>query len=278
MNSTFKADLHCHTTCSDGTETPEAVIRLAKHLSLQGLSITDHDTIAAYETALSFAKEVDLLLVPGVEFSAWHREEPVHVLGYAYSLESESINSFCLRHRQRRKERNRGIIHRLNKLGIQITLEEVEAHHEGTIGRPHIALILMKKGIVSSVKEAFQRYLAEGKPGYEPGERFSVEETIECIHQGKGFAILAHPQLIQRSTTVRNMQDMPFDGLEGYYASMSSDIEKKWIDIAKEKNWIITGGSDFHGDIKPQNHLGSSWVNEETFHIFYDHFRSHTSF
>lgn len=270
MNN-FRADLHCHSTFSDGTDSPETLIDLAMEVGLLGLSITDHDTIAAYPTALAYAKKHNFLLLPGVEFSASHQGFPVHILGYAFSLQSEFLYEFCERHHQRRVNRNRKILEKLRGLGIVI--EESELGDEGhTIGRPHIANLMIQKGVVSTIKEAFDRYLGEGKRAYDPGEPISISETIETIHTARGKAMIAHPHLIQRRSIVRHILQMPFDGIEGYYARLAPELEKKWVQIGIEKNWMITGGSDYHGQNKPFNRLGSSWVGEETFRQLYAHY------
>lgn len=273
MTLEFKADLHCHSCFSDGTDTPEQLLQKAKEKGLSGLSITDHDTIEAYQTAIEIAKSKNVLLLSGVEFSAHYGQEPIHILGYGYQLTSEAIAALCVRHKVRRKERMIRILEKLRTLNIVIEFDEMGAF-QGSIGRPHVAHILLKKGIVSSIQEAFERYLGEGKPAYDPGEPLTVEETIEAIHQGKGFAILAHPQLLKRSTTIRVMLQMPFDGLEGYYARFGPNQEKKWLDLAHQKGWLITGGSDYHGETKPHSLLGSAWVGKETFDILYNHFLS----
>ncbi len=266
---TFRADLHCHSTYSDGTDTPQQLIEQAIELQLSGLSITDHDTVAAYPQALSFAKEKQLPLLVGVEFSASHNGTPVHILGYAFDLKSGAIADLCARHRHRRQQRNRAILQKLAQLGIVI--EESDLGEEGhTLGRPHIAGEMIKRGIVSTIKEAFDHYLGEGKKAYDPGEPISVLETIETIHQARGKALIAHPHLIDRSSLVRQLLKMPFDGLEGYYARFAPHQEQKWIQIAQEKGWLITGGSDYHGSNKPFNRMGSSWVGRETFEQLYE--------
>lgn len=273
MTIEFRADLHCHTSFSDGSDTPEQLVQRAFESGLSGLSITDHDTTAAYPAALDVARSKNILLLSGIEFSAAHRGEPVHILGYAFNLQSREIADLCEKHKRRRQERNSGILARLRTLGIVIEPEELgSALFEGSLGRPHIAHILLKRGIVSTIQEAFERYLAEGKPAYDPGVPISVEETIKVIHQGKGKAVLAHPHLLKRSTTIRAMLQMPFDGLECYYARFTSGQEKKWVDLARQRKWLITGGSDYHGTTKPYSFLGSSWVGKETFDLLYTHF------
>lgn len=267
----FRADLHCHSTFSDGTDTPEMLIRQAVDIGLSGLSITDHDTLAAYAEALEFARRLNMRLLPGIEFSASYQGHPIHILGYAYALEAEPLLRLCERHRRRRLDRNRKILERLKGLGILIDEGELEIENH-TVGRPHIANLLIEKGIVSSIQEAFDRYLGEGKRAYDPGEPVSVAETIEAIHAGKGLAVIAHPHLIKRRNIVRNLLKMPFDGIEAYYARFPPKLEREWIQIGTEKNWIITGGSDYHGGNKPYNLLGTSWVGEETFNRLYAHY------
>jgi 3',5'-nucleoside bisphosphate phosphatase len=268
----FRADLHCHSSFSDGTDTPPHLIELAIEKGLSGLSITDHDTTAAYPEALVSAKERDFPLLSGIEFSASYRAEPVHILGYAYHLQSAAIITLCERHKRRRQERNQEIVENLRKRGIILDLHTFQEKTKGSWGRPHIADALVKMGVVSSIQEAFDLFLAEGRPAYVPGEPISVEETIDSIHQGRGKAVLAHPHLIKRKSTLRALLKMPLDGLECYYARFTLEQAKKWIDLAQQRKWLMTGGSDYHGHTKPHNSLGSSWVGKETFDLLYTHF------
>lgn len=259
----FKADLHCHSLFSDGTDTPNALVDLAIEKGLSGLSITDHDTIAAYPAVLEYAKGKNFPVIPGVEFSASYRGDPVHVLGYGFDIENRELLELCEHHQQRRHDRNAKILAKLAKMGVEIPYEELG--HDGSIGRPHIALALYKRGVVGSIKEAFDRYLGEGKSAYDPGEPITVEQTIEVIAISGGKSVLAHPHLIKRSSTIRFALEQNFDGIEGYYAKIPLNQERKWIDIAAQKRWLVTGGSDFHGTVKPHNALGSSWVTQEVF-------------
>lgn len=267
----FRADLHCHSSCSDGTVSPEGLVALAIKSGLSGLSITDHDTVDAYAVALPAAKKTGLKLVSGVEFSASHRRRGVHVLGYAFNLDSPHIAAWCRQHTNRRRARNAAMLQRLADLDMPVTEEEIPAA-AGTVGRPHIAQAMIKKGYVRDANAAFKKFLGEGKPAYVQGTTFSVEETIDVIHKAGGFAVLAHPMLIQRNTIVKDLLQMEFDGLEGYYSRIPDDQERAWQQIAQHKGWLITGGSDFHGDVKPRIPLGCSWVGEETFYLLYDRF------
>lgn len=268
-------DLHCHTTHSDGTSSPEEVLQKAKESELAGLSITDHDTISAYETALPLAKNLGLKLISGVEFSAVFAGTSVHILGYSFDLKSEAIRNLCEKHKTRRISRYRAMIELLTKHGIPITEEEVLAlGPKGSIGRPHLATVLMQKGFVEDVTQAFHKYLGEGMSCYVPSEVITVQETIDAIHAGNGFAVIAHPHLMKNENVLRELLKMNFDGVEAYYARLGTQQEQRWVNIGKKKGWLITGGSDYHGSIKPNNNLGSSWVREETFQILYSRFQA----
>lgn len=276
----FRADLHCHTTCSDGSLSPQEIVQLAKDCGLAGLSITDHDTIDAYALALPEAKKVGIQLLPGVEFSAAHENVSVHILGYAYDVNNSDIRDFCLRHTQRREGRNQAILEQLAIHGMPLTHEEIMASSPkatGSIGRPHIALAMVKKGYIQKPQDAFRQYISEGKPCYVRGDTFSVEETLNTIHQAKGLAIIAHPHLQQNAKTMAALLKMNFDGIECYYARYLPVNNKRWIKLAEKRKWLITGGSDFHGEMKPAIPLGSSWVNEETFRTLLQHFQNHNS-
>lgn len=277
----FRADLHCHSTCSDGTFSPEELILHALEKGLTGLSITDHDSIQAYSTALAFAKEQQLALLSGVEFSTMFNEHSIHILGYSFSVDHPAILEFCEKHQQRRLQRNRLILQKLKENGMP--LEESDLEHSSfqagkqTIGRPHIALALLKKGYVSTFQEAFHLHIGEGKPSFVAGSSFSTEETIAIIHQANGYAVLAHPHLIEPQRLIKKLLELPFDGLEGYYARFAPQEQKRWVKIAQARNWLITGGSDFHGTIKPNNPLGGSWVRDDIFKLLYDRFLLNSS-
>jgi len=277
--NTFRADLHCHTTCSDGTKTPEEIVRMAKEIGLAGLSITDHDSIEAYSFIVPLAKELGISLISGVEFSTVHNGVSVHILGYSFPLDSPLINAFCEKHRLRRLDRNQMILERLAAHKMPITQAELEAclhqAHPGmknTIGRPHIAQALIQKGYVSSIQEAFNKYLGDNKSCYAPGQSFSTQETIDLIHGAKGLAVIAHPHLVNDIPTLRALMKLNFDGIECFYAKFPLIQQKPWLEIAQKHNWLVTGGSDYHGTIKPNLNLGSSFVQEEAFCLLEQHF------
>ncbi|MBF5058670.1 5'-3' exoribonuclease [Candidatus Neptunochlamydia vexilliferae] len=263
LRSDARFDLHCHSTCSDGTCTPLELLELAKERELSGIAITDHDTLDAYtEELFAQAQELEVKLYVGVEFSTRHQGYPVHLLGYGLQKTPE-ILAFCQEHQERRLQRNRAILEKLSRLSMVIDEKELGDPSDRTIGRPHIAERLMAKGYVQSIREAFDRFLGEGKPCFEAGCSFGVEETITKIHAAGGKAFIAHPYLVKKSGILKELLEMPFDGIECYYSLFHNGQEKKWLKIAEEKGWLISGGSDFHGSVKPHVQLGCSWVPEE---------------
>ncbi|NGX48371.1 MAG: 5'-3' exoribonuclease [Chlamydiae bacterium] len=274
MTRDFRADLHCHTNCSDGSMSPEELIFHAKEVGLSGLSITDHDTINAYRAAIPAAKKAGIALGSGVEFSSVDEGVSVHILGYDFDLQNPSLQDFCKRHIERRKSRNERILEKLATQGIFIDHEELEKEmsEDHPVGRPHIALALVRKGVVSSVQEAFMRFIGDGKPCFDPGIPISTDETIDIIHEAGGKAFIAHPHLLHNSKLGEKLLKKPFNGIECFYSKCTPQQEQKWVNKARERGLLMSGGSDFHGAIKPGIPLGCSWVDQTTFEqIFQKH-------
>lgn len=264
----FRADLHCHSTCSDGTLTPTQLVNRAHQMGLQGLSITDHDSIDAYPLALEEAKKVGLEVIPGVEFSTDINQFNVHILAYGFQIDAPPLKKLCEWHKNRRIQRNTQILEKLRIHGMPITEEELmqEGVSSSVIGRPHIALALVRKGYVENMREAFKKFIGEGKSCYAKGESYSTEETVKIIHASGGLAVIAHPHLIHNNKVLKNLLKLPFDGIECYYARYPAEAHERWLKIAQEKGWLITGGSDFHGANSPGLELGCSWTPEASFH------------
>lgn len=271
----WRADLHCHSTCSDGTASPLQLLELAHALGLQGLSITDHDTVAAYSSEVEeAAQRQGIQLLPGVEFSAERKGHSIHILGYSFLPSSPIIIDFCHRHALRRYQRAVAIVARLKTLGISIEMERLP---KDLIGRPHIALALMEMGVVSSVEEAFKIYLGKGGKAYLETDSFSVEETLEVIHAAGGLAVIAHPHLVKNRKIIEELVALSFDGIEGYYGRFPLHANRPWLALAEKKGLLITGGSDFHGQVKPDSVLGSSWVDLARFTPLWEHYRQHSN-
>lgn len=271
----FRADLHTHSTCSDGTLTPEELVERAVSLGLSGLAITDHDTIEPYGLALPRAQELGLELIPGAEFSTAVGDEPVHLLAYSFRPDDPGLLDLCARHRDRRTDRNRAILARLKEEGMPVEEEEVAHFAKGTVvGRPHIAQAMVAKGYISSVSAAFASWIGSGERCYVMGAKFEAKEAIDLIHGAGGLAVIAHPGLISKGSVVAALLRMGVDGIEGHYGTLSIQQEKKWIKLAKAHGLLTTGGSDFHGDCKPWIELGVSWTPEEPFRTLVDHFHA----
>lgn len=274
--SEFRADLHCHTTSSDGTATPEEIVKLARDLGLQGLSVTDHDTIDAYRQFVPAAEKWGIEFVSGVEFSTQHEGETIHVLAYSFGLEDPHISALCSYHRERRGERNRQMLSLLAARGMPIQEEEL-LEYGGIIGRPHLASVMVKRGYVKTIEEAFKFYLGDGCSCYVQGELISTQETLDIIHKARGYAIIAHPHLIKQHRLVLQLLEMNFDGIEAYYAKFLPHVEKQWVKIGEHRQWLITGGSDYHGDNKPMIPLGCSWVGEGVFRQLLKRYQENSS-
>jgi predicted metal-dependent phosphoesterase TrpH len=260
-NSDFRADLHMHSFCSDGVNSPSELCHLAKAARLAGISITDHDTLQAYTPELfRLAEELNLQLLTGAEISSEVDGQSIHVLAYGVDA---SLQPFLDQVVVRREERNQRILEKLAKKGIRIEPSEIVS--KGIVGRPHIAQAIVKKGAASSIQDAFNRYIKDTGPCYALGGKFTPFEVIEAIHRAKGKAVLAHPHFIKRGRLLRHLLSLSFDGLECYYGTLHKAQEAPWVKIAKEKGLIATGGSDYHGPLRPHSPLGCSWVGEETF-------------
>ena len=267
----YRYDLHCHSSFSDGTLFPKELLYLAKKVGLSGISITDHDTIDGYtDELLHVAKELEIELLTGVEISSSLNDETVHILGYGFDYSSEILKSFLEEVQKRRYQRNLVILKKLAAHNIKISEAELYKNiqfENATIGRPHIAILMVEKGYVKDFKAAFNQYLQDGGCCYVIGDKFSPNEIIEILHKVEAKAVLAHPQQVSKLDVLNDLLDMPFDGLEAYYGKMVLHKEKRWVRIAKKKGWLITGGSDFHGAIKPFLNLGCSWVSKECFDL-----------
>ncbi|MBO9609113.1 MAG: PHP domain-containing protein [Paenibacillaceae bacterium] len=247
------ADLHTHTTASDGLETPSSNVRAASAAGLAAVAITDHDTVAGVEEALAEGKRLGVEVVPGVEISTTAGGRDIHVLGYFVDIRDETLLGHLDRQRRARDERNERIAAKLRELGLAITMEEVEASvpekkPDETIGRPHIAALLVRKGYVASMKEAFDRYLADGAAAYVAPDRNGPLDAAGWIRQAGGAAVLAHPGLYRNVALVTEWLDSgAFDGVEAYHSDHSPEEEALFARLAEQRGLPATAGSDFHG-------------------------------
>ncbi len=269
-NPTGGIDLHVHTTASDGTLSPTDVIALARKRRLGAIAITDHDTLNGTRAALQAGIPPELKFVTGVEISAapppgFDIPGSIHILGYGFDIDHRPLQQILEKQKDSRVNRNPRIIERLNALGIDLSLAEVAAAagRPDQLGRPHIADMLVKKGVARDFDDAFGRYLGTGKPAYVDKYRVDCGDAIKLIGSAGGVAVLAHPWLItnvdpERITAlIRQLHEKGLAGIEVFYPEHTPDQQRFLLDIADRFHLLVTGGTDFHGAIKPSIDLGT---------------------
>ncbi|HPD18832.1 MAG TPA: PHP domain-containing protein [Candidatus Goldiibacteriota bacterium] len=252
------ADLHIHTVKSDGTFTVEDVFNNAKKAGASAIAITDHDTVSAIEDALFFEKLYQIEFIPGVELSAIQNEREVHIVGLYINWKDKTFLERLMEFQKVRVERAKKIIKKLKDSGIKIKFEELYeiTDNMNNAGRLHIARLLYEKNIVRSVKEAFDRFLGEGKPAYVEKERITVKDAIDIIKKMGGIAILAHPYHLQADDIILKWKEQGLDGLEAYHPDHPYFVSAKYIDLAKKNNLLVSGGSDCHGNHRDYGRIG----------------------
>ena len=278
MNEDSKADLHIHSCYSDGTCSPKEIVEKAAAFGLQGLSITDHDTLASFEETSFFAKKQHLFYISGIEISTKFQGESVHMLGYAFDPYHPQVQKMCEIHQERRKKRFEQMLQKVSDSLTPISLEEVVRTFPKTtsLGRPHLAFLLVQKKIFPTIDSAFHSQLEAGKPCYVEGERWNLEEAIQIIHDSKGIAVLAHPHLLKNRKFFYEASKLSFDGIECYYSNFSKEQNDFFVEFANKKNLLITGGSDFHGEVKKNVHIGRAYTPPEVFSLLLAHFQKNT--
>ena len=262
-------DLHSHTNESDGTLTPDELVRLALNAGLDALAITDHDTFAGYEKAEIAAKNAGLDLVRGIELNSrleadGQRARSVHVLGYFPNGEpADSFARWLTSQRDDRRNRNLRLSNALREKGIEITIDEVEARGKSLAGRPHFARVLVEKGYAKDPDDAFRKYIGEDAPTYVERQSLSTEEVIAFIKEGGGVPAIAHPVRLslphdetERRILLR-LRAVGLRGLEVYHSEHPPHLQSYYLRLAEELKLLPVGGSDFHGAAKPDIALGS---------------------
>lgn len=260
-------ELHCHTTASDGLLSPTEVVQLARKRDVALLAITDHDTIGAHKEALAAGAALNLRVIPGIEVSSLSPEGEVHVLGYNVQPADEATINTLNGLRGVRVARARGMIMKLDALGIHVPFERVQSlAGDAMIGRPHLARVLVEMKVVANMQEAFDVYLAEGKPAFVPHEGLSPAQAVDLIHAAHGVAVLAHPALYRGDldALLQGLLAAGLDGIEVFYPMHTPSQIAQYRRIAKAHNLIMTGGSDFHAIIGDQPaSLGTVHVPDE---------------
>ncbi len=275
-------DLHIHSTASDGTYSPSELIDLAEKQNLAVVALTDHDTVAGLTEFMKKAELSDVIAVPGVEVAVnWNYKE-LHILGLWIKDDCTELNNLLKEIRDNRHIRNDKIIDKLQKNGYDITIDEVKEVAKGeSIGRPHLASILVKKGYFKTVKDVFSTCLARGGTGYASRILPDLKTAISAIHKAGGKTFWAHPVHRNRSNTKNILSDLKYfkslglDGVEAYYSEFSQAQHEMLLKYAKDLNMLVCGGSDFHGDNQPTILIGKGRGNLSIPESVYDDLSKH---
>lgn len=255
-------DMHIHTTASDGTDTPKDTVKKAAEIGLIAIAITDHDTVSGVSEAMETGKQYNIEVIPGIEISADYNGTEVHILGYFINPCSPELKPALDWVVTDRNMRNEHIIKKLSDDGYDISLTELKEKHKGTVlGRPHIAEHLLNKGYVNSIQQAFDEFLAEGKPYFLPRTYLPINKAIDVICSAGGVAVIAHPlqygfndsELHSFLLTAKRFGAV---GIETIYSKYTETETEYLMQLAKDLNMFKTGGSDYHGTRKPNIKMG----------------------
>ncbi len=276
-------DLHIHSTASDGTLTPSEIIAHACKRGLAAIAITDHDTVDGVHEILTNGFPHDLNFLTGVELSTappsgYPCQGSLHLLGYGFQCDDQNLALHLKKLQDARRNRNPQIITKLQDLGIDISVDELDIPEgKRQTGRPHIASLLIEKGVVSTFDEAFDRFLGNDKPAYVDKYRIACTDAIRLIRNAGGIPVLAHPSLIH-PTSRWSLEDLLVElknqglmGIEVFYPEHSEEQTREYLQLARKHDLAITGGTDFHGAIKPGVEMGTANGDFEVpFHIYED--------
>lgn len=254
----YEADLHCHTTASDGLLSPADLVRHAFRKGLKALAITDHDTIKGWNEAEEAAESLGIELIPGIEINTDWEGREVHILGFGMEKNNQVFQNELHALQHKRVARIEKILEVLEKLRIEISLEDVLNYAGGeSVGRPHVAQAMVEKGWADNVHSAFEHYLKRGAPAYVPRYKLSPVEAIRMIRQAGGAAVLAHPGHSRAESMIQIWVEEGLQGIEVVHPDHSADDSRRYRQIAEKSGLIATGGSDYHGHgIKPGIELG----------------------
>jgi len=252
------ADLHLHTFFSDGTDSPQRVVELAKAAGLSAIAITDHDNTDALAKARPHAERLGLELIPGIEMSSSAYNREVHVLGLFIDVTHTGLQEHLTEQKARRIERVHEMVRRLGQVGVTIEAADVLAlAKEGTVGRPHVAEILLRHGYISTRAEAFDRYIGPKNPGFVPGSTLAPAVVIRMIRAAGGIPVLAHPVYVKHDALIEELVSQGLAGLEVYHSGHTPDVARQYERMAERLHLLKTGGSDYHGASKEGLPVGS---------------------
>jgi predicted metal-dependent phosphoesterase TrpH len=257
-------DLHTHSTCSDGTDPPERIPELAAAAGCSAVALTDHDTLAGLAAARRRAQELGVRLVGGCEVSCAFGDGSAHVLVYFVDEGEGPLQDELARLRRDRVARNRRLAERLVELGVPVTYEEfvAEAAGEESVGRPHVAAVLVRHGAADSIPDAFDRWLAKGRPAHVPKARVTPAEVADLARGSGGVAVLAHPLTLnltpsELASAVGELAGAGFAGIEATYARYTREQRAQLTELAQRFGLVATGGSDYHGTVKAGLSVGT---------------------
>jgi 3',5'-nucleoside bisphosphate phosphatase len=260
-------DLHTHSTASDGADNPDKLIELAYAGGVRAMALTDHDTLTGLALAGSAAQARGMLFLYGVEIEITATRGVFHLLGLnldpSKKTAMQQLEQALVLQQKMREDRNKEILGKLEELGLDCNYDEVKALAKDVVGRVHIAQYLFKKGYVRSQQMAFDKYLADGRPAYIRKESFNLEEAIHLIHQVGGKAIIAHPLSLYQSwraleASFDHFNELGLDGLEAYHSNCKQGESRRLAEMADKYDWLVTGGSDYHGAKYLSRRLGYS--------------------
>jgi len=252
------ADLHLHTIFSDGTYTPQELISESVKAGLCAIAVVDHDTVEGVRPTIEIAEKQNIEILPGIELSAEYDRREVHILGYLIDYRHEELLKRLEILKKNRVERIYKIVAKLKDMGVILEPEAIfNIAKQGIVGRLHIARVMVKQGIVSSALEAFKKYIGDKSPAYVLDFGFSPAEAIKLIKDAGGIPVLAHPHTLNNDDIILEFIDYGLMGLEVYYPEYSQAMINFYLSLAKTHNLLITGGSDCHGNAKPEVRIGS---------------------
>lgn len=258
-----EADLHIHSTASDGTLTPTEVVEIAAQLSLRAVSLCDHDTVGGIEEAMAAGERRGVEVVPGVEINTDVGPLEIHILGYFIDWRSDRLRAKLEELREARVTRGKRMVQKLRGLGMSVEFDRVmEIAGSASVGRPHVARVICEAGFADSVNSAFGKYLVRGAPAFVERYRLSPQDAIGLIISAGGVAGLAHPAKIRRDDLIPLFIKFGLRAIEVYHGDASSDVSDRYIAIARQYDFIPTGGSDAHGfDTSRPNTIGTVGVS-----------------
>lgn len=265
MHSTKGVDLHVHSNRSDGSLSPSDLVLEAKKKGLCAFALTDHDTVDGIDEALSTAKDSGIRLIPGIELSTEYEGKDIHIVGLLIDKEQPVFKEKLKKFVDSRTERNRKMCQKLTDAGLPLTYEELqEEFPDSVITRAHYAQILLKKGYIKSLKEAFDRYIGDRGPCFVPREKITPEDGVRLILNAKGIPILAHPLLYgmgeeRLQCLIDRLKDAGLVGMEAIYSTYTPSEEVQMRRLAEKNGLLPSGGSDFHGKAKPGLSMGNGY-------------------